>query len=161
MKEKIMRTIIFMLSIAILVFGSIGCSVEPTNALEEQVIGLENELEESSTRAVTIEYRIPKIGIGGAIYGQQTGYGFGLAGRPLIRQVKVYAHDRIGSSHKAHLICYIDGQVVGRLDVKKKGSWLYFNVNRHGNNVSFKSVHEANKPGGDETFIHTVIVTAY
>ncbi|NDI34563.1 hypothetical protein [Chengkuizengella sediminis] len=114
----------------------------------------------SSIEASSLLYSsIPDICIGGGSCGGNSKYyQIDLGGQKYIDNIVVYAHDNVGNWNTAHLVAYVDGQSVGRLPVKKVGSFLTFNVGQEGRYVRFYSVHENNDPRGDETVIKTVDV---
>ena len=104
-----------------------------------------------------LEKRPVDLIVGGA-GGQVPFFQMSLAQRALIEQVKVYCHDRIRKEPRAHLILYIDGVQRGRLDVKQAGSVLVYQPVVHGQILRFRSVHEADFRGDDETYIYWIEV---
>ena len=73
-----------------------------------------------------------------------------------LQKVTIYAHDNVGNKTDALLQLYIDGALIGELDVKKAGSNLEFPVNRYVQIMQLKSINLNRGPGGDETVVTSI-----
>ncbi|MDQ0416634.1 hypothetical protein J2Z48_000801 [Croceifilum oryzae] len=72
----------------------------------------------------------PNVCIGGLRCGIHNSYQATLSEPHYIERISVYAHDNIGDSTRADLLCYVDGVLVERVDVKAAGGLLTCNAYR-------------------------------
>jgi len=77
-----------------------------------------------------------------------------------VESVRVDAHDDVGFFSNAVLNVFLDGEFVGRQDVKSAGSLLTYAVGRSGRTVEFYSREEDGLSGDEETFIRTIKIYA-
>ncbi|MFS1518470.1 hypothetical protein V1503_18715 [Bacillus sp. SCS-151] len=112
---------------------------------------------ESTNAPIQVASYEPGVCIGGTECGGNSEYHQeNLWGKKYIKQIIVYAHDRVGSTSTANLELYIDGELVDSQAVFEEGSFLIYNVEREGSYIRFYSVHENGLKQGDETFIATI-----
>ena len=72
-----------------------------------------------------------------------------------ITSLEVNADDNIGDKHRAELELYVDGVPFKKLDVKKDGSTLIFDLNRNVKSLRLMSVSK-DEHKSDETRIYTI-----
>lgn len=97
------------------------------------------------------------ICIGGGFCGESNTLIVSYLANTWVSTLKVYAHDRIGSSTKAHLQLWVNGSFISEKDVLKDGGWIDFSVNNYTNQIELRSVQEAHNAGGDELAISRLV----
>lgn len=97
------------------------------------------------------------ICIGGGYCGESNTFIITYPASTWVSTIKVYAHDAIGASTKAHLELWVNGAYVSWQDVKSAGGWIEFPVAKYTNKIEFKSVQERGTAGGDESVISRIV----
>jgi len=94
-----------------------------------------------------------KVCVGGEICGRASSIVVNYPAGTYLQKVRVWAHDKVGDKTAAHLQLYVNGVFHSEQDVRQSGSWLEYTLGAYAQSVTFKSIHEKNLPGGDESVV--------